>query len=115
MNKTIFFAFRGDPLCFMHVLLNSLDMADKNMGGKIVLEGESVKLVSEMAQPGHFLNSLYLKTREQDLIVGACRACSSKLKVVEAVKREGIPLIGDISGHPAMSEYIDQGYTVLTF
>ena len=115
MNRTVFFAFRGDPMCFIHVLLNALDMAEKGMEGKLVIEGEAVKLVSEMAQPGHFLNQLYRKVQEQNLIIGACRACSTKLGAAAAIEEEGIELIGNMSGHPAMSDYIEQGYTVLTF
>jgi len=115
MNKTVFFAFRDNPLCFIHVLLNSLDMAQKGMEGKIVLEGQSVTLVPVMAEPSHFLHQLYTKAKTQGLIVGACRACSTKLNVVEAVNQENIPLIGELAGHPAMSAYIEQGYTVLTF
>jgi len=115
MNKTVFFAFRGDPMCFIHVLLNSLDMAKKGMEGKIVIEGDAVKLIPEMAKPGHFLNKLYVKVREQNLLIGACRACSTKLGVTAAIEEEGVELIGDMSGHPAISDYIDQGYTILTF
>jgi len=115
MQKTVFFAFRGNPLCFIHVLLNSLDMAQKGMEGKIVLEGESITLVPLMADPGHFLHPLYIKVKEAGLILGACRACSHKLKVADAVAQEGIPLIGEMAGHPAMSEYTEKGYTILTF
>lgn len=115
MKKTVFFAFRDNPLCFIHVLLNSLDMAKKGMEGKIVLEGESVTLVPIMAEPGHFLHALYLQAKAQGLFLGACRACTNKLHMTDAMAREGIPLIGEMSGHPAMSEYIEQGYTLLTF
>ncbi len=115
MEKTVFFAFRGDAMCFIHVLLNALDMADKGMEGKIVMEGESVKLIPPMAKPGHFLHPLFSKVRDRELLLGACRACSMKLGVAEAVKEEGIPLIGAMSGHPAISEYIEKGYRVLTF
>lgn len=115
MNKIIFFAFRDNPLCFVHVLLNSLDMAKKGMEGKIVLEGEAVTLVPVMADPAHFLHSLYSKAKEQGLILGACRACSNKLHVTDAIAQEGIPLIGEMSGHPAMSDFIEKGYTLLTF
>ena len=115
MNKTIFFAFRGDPLCFIHVLLNALDLHEKGMEGKIVLEGESVTLIAEMAKEGHFLHQLYIKAKEQSLIIGACKACSNKLGATEAVEQENIPLIGEMSGHPAMSPYLEQGYTILTF
>ena len=115
MEQSVFFAFRGDPMCFVHVLLNSLDLSKKGMGGKIILEGDAVKLVQEMVKPDHFLHQLYTKVREQDLIIGACKACSTKLGVKDAIEDEGIPLIGEMMGHPAMSEYIEQGYRVLTF
>jgi len=115
MNKTILFAFRGDPMCFVHVLLNGLDLAERGMEGKIIIEGDAVKLIPEMAKPEHFLNQLYRKAREQNIIIGACRACSTKLGVKDTIEQEGVDLIGDMSGHPAMSDYIGQGYTVITF
>lgn len=30
-------------------------------------------------------------------------------------KKEGIPLIGEMAGHPAMEDFIAQGYEVITF
>jgi hypothetical protein len=115
MKKSIFFAFRGDAMCFIHVLLNALNMAEKGMEGKIIIEGDAVKLIPEMAKSGHFLNQLYNKVRDKNLIIGACRACSTKLGVAAAIEEEGIELIGDMSGHPAVSDYIEQDWTVLTF
>ncbi len=115
MQRTVFFAFRDNPLCFIHVLLNALDMAARGQEGKIVLEGEAVTLVPVMAEPGHFLHGLYVKAKEQGLVLGACKACSAKLKVTEAVSKENIPLIGELAGHPAMADFIEQGYTILTF
>jgi hypothetical protein len=115
MQKIVFFAFRDNPLCFIHVLLNALDMAEQGLEGKIVLEGEAVTLVPVMADPGHFLHGLYVKAKEKGLIVGACKACSNKLKVSEAVTKEGIPLIGEMAGHPAMADFTQQGFTILTF
>lgn len=115
MQPVVFFAFRDNPLCFVHVLLNSLDMAQKGLHGKIVLEGEAVTLVPVMADPAHFLHPLFVKAKEQGLFLGACRACSNKLKVSEAVEQAGLPLIGDLGGHPAMADFIAQGYMILTF
>ncbi|CAK8719782.1 Cytoplasmic protein [Candidatus Electrothrix laxa] len=114
MQKTIIFSFQINPLCFMHVLLNGLDMAEQGMEGKIVLEGETVKLVPEMAKSDHFLHKLYIKAKEEGLILGACRVCSNKMGVAEAMIAENIPLIGEMAGHPAMAEYIKEGYTVIT-
>ncbi len=115
MKKVVLFAFRGDPMCFVHVLLNALDLADKGLEGGIVIEGDAVKLVPEMGKPDHFLYQLYTKAREKNLIIGACKACSTKLGVADDVQAEGVELIGSMSGHPGVAEYIAQGYTVLTF
>jgi hypothetical protein len=102
-------------MCFVHVLLNSLDLDEKGLGGKIILEGDAVTLVDKMINPENPLNKLYMKAKEKNLFIGACRACSAKLKVTDTMTAEGIPLIGDMMGHPAMSEYIEQGYQILTF
>jgi hypothetical protein len=115
-NKpVVLFAFRGDPLCFVHVLLNGLDLHQNGREGKIVLEGESVTLVEKMTRPGHFLSDLYRKARAAGIIHGACKACSTKLKATDAVEKAGIPLIGDMSGHPAMSQFLADGFEVITF
>ena len=75
----------------------------------------AAELVPVMAAPDHFLHGLYIKAKAQGLILGACKACSAKLKVTEAVTKENIPLIGEMAGHPSMADFIDQGYTILTF
>ena len=94
MSKNILFAFRGDPMCFVHVLLNSLDLHKKGMGGEIILEGEAVTLVSKMIKKGHFLNKLYTQVKDRNLIIGACKACSSKLEVRDIIRnsRSGLNL-----------------------
>jgi len=68
-----------------------------------------------MSKPGHFLNQLYTKVLERKLLIGACRACSTKLGVAKEIEAEGVELIGSMAGHPAVSEFVKQGYTVLTF
>jgi len=114
-DKLALFAFQGNPMCFIHVLLNAIDLHDKGRGGIIVIEGEAVKLVPEMSRPEHFLNALYRKAKASSLIVAVCRACSQKMGVIEAVEKEGLPLVGDMSGHPSMSGFIDKGYQIVTF
>jgi len=114
-EKIVLFAFRGDPLCFIHVLLNALDLHGRGLAGSIVIEGEAVKLVPVMGQEGHLLAPLYRQAKEKGLIVAVCKACSAKMKVTEAVEKEGLPLVGHISGHPSMGKYIEEGYRVITF
>jgi len=113
MKQVVIFAFRGDPLCFVHVLLNALDLAEKGLGGRIVIEGEATRLVPEMAQPGHFLHALYGSAKEKGLIDAVCKACSTKMGVLDAVEREGLPIEAGMSGHPAMSRYEQEGCEIV--
>ena len=115
MQKSVLFAFRDDPMCFIHVLLTALDMHVKGFEAGIVLEGAATKLVAELVTPGHALNPLYAKAKAQGLIFGACKACSAKLGALAAVQAEGLPLLDDMAGHPGMAGYLERGFTVLTF
>ncbi len=114
-SKTVLFAFRGDPMCFVHVLLNGIDLNERGQEGLIIIEGDAVTLVPEMARPGHFLSDLFQKAKNLNILHGACKACSTKLKVAEAIQETGIPLIGDMSGHPSMGWFIKNGYRIITF
>ncbi|BBD07877.1 DsrE family protein [Desulfovibrio ferrophilus] len=115
MKKVALFAFNGELLCFVHVMLNALDMQEKGYDVRLVFEGASVKLIPELAQTENMFHKLYLKLKESGVVEGACKACSHKLEVADAVKAEGIAMIGEMMGHPAISEYMDQGYEVITF
>ncbi len=111
MNKFVIFAFNGSPLYFVHVLLNALDMHSKGMDAKVIIEGEAVKLVEEMETSN---NQLYVDAREKGIIDGICKACSSKMGVLEYNETVGIPLKDEMSGHPSMALYIKDGYQVIT-
>lgn len=109
------YAFNGEMMCFVHVLLNALDMKEKGKKAIIVFEGASVTLVPELEKPDAPFGALYRKAKEAGLIEGACKACSAKLGVLDAVREAGLKLLDDMSGHPSMAAYMDKGYTVLTF
>jgi hypothetical protein len=115
MDKVVLFAYNGEFMCFIHVLLNALDLKEKGRQVGIVIEGSACKLVPEMAKEGNPLAALYQKAKTQGLIDGVCRACSAKLGVTEAVASEGLPFLDDMSGHPSMSRYLENGYEVITF
>lgn len=114
MSKVVFFAFRSDPVCFMHAILNALDLEKRGMWGEIVFEGESTKLIPLISQTDHFMYSLYEQGKRRGIYFGACQSCAEKMGVTELVESENIPLIGTMSGHPPMSEFIKQGYTIIT-
>ena len=45
MQKVALFVFNGDPMCFIHVLLNALDLKEKGAEPRIVVEGSATKLI----------------------------------------------------------------------
>ena len=48
-NKTAIFAFKGNPICFVHVLLNAIDLHAKEGEVKVILEGEATKLILDLS------------------------------------------------------------------
>jgi hypothetical protein len=115
MKKIALFVFNADPMCFIHVLLNALDMNAKGEEVKIIIEGASVKLIPELVKSGNPLNGLWKKNLKAGLVEGVCRACSSKLETIEAAKEQGLSLLENMSGHPSMSAYRDKGFEIITF
>jgi hypothetical protein len=115
MKKYALFVFNGDPMCFIHVLLNALDMNAKGDDAKIILEGASVQLVPELVKPENPLNGLWKKCLEAGLVEGVCKACAAKLGTLEAATGQGLPLLNDMAGHPSMSACRSQGYEIITF
>ena len=63
MKKVALFAFNGELMCFIHVLLNALDMNERGHEVKIVIEGASTKLVPEMAKEDNPMHRLYDKAK----------------------------------------------------
>ncbi len=111
MNKFVIFAFNGNPTCFVHVLLNALDLHEKGMDVKVVLEGEAVTLVKTMVESK---NPLFKKVVDLNLIDCVCKGCSAKLNVLEYNENSGLPVGGEMSGHPSFSSYIEKGYQIIT-
>ena len=115
MQKTALFAFNGELMCFVHVLLNAQDLKAKGHQVAVVVEGSATKLVPQLAQEDNPLHGLWDKVRRAGLIRAVCRACSQKMGVLAEVEALGLPLGQDMMGHPAMSPYLDQGYRIITF
>ena len=115
MRKVVLFAFNGELMCFVHVLLNALDMKDRGYEVKIVIEGSATKLIPELAIPKSPFNVLYLKVKKLALLDGACKACSNKMGAIEAIRAEGLPLLDDMNGHPGLAGYQEKGFEIITF
>ena len=115
MKKAALFVFNGDLMCFIHVLLNALDMKEKGYDAKIIVEGAATKLLPELAKADNPLHGLWDKAKSTGLVHGACKACSKKMETVESALSQGLSLLEDMNGHPAIADYRDQGYDVITF
>jgi hypothetical protein len=113
--KFALFVFNGDPMCFIHVLLNALDMKEKGHAPSVIIEGAAVKLIPDLVKEAHPLNKLWGKVKDAGLVGGVCRACSNKLGTLQAAKDQGLTLLDDMSGHPSMAGYREQGYELITF
>jgi hypothetical protein len=115
MKKVVLFAFNGELMCFLHVLLNALDMKEHGFEVKIVIEGSATKLIPDFAIEGNLLNGPYNKVQAENLIDGVCKACATKMGTAEDAKTMGLALLGDMWGHPSMAKYLEDGYEVITF
>jgi hypothetical protein len=113
--KTVLFVFNGDPMCFIHVLLNALDMHARDDECRIVVEGAAAGLIPDLAGPDHPLNKLWEKTKAAGLVEGVCRACSQKMGTLDAAQEQGLDLLDDMNGHPSMARYRSEGYEIITF
>ncbi len=115
MDKIALFAFNGEMMCFVHVLLNAKDLAKQGYQVQLIVEGAATALIPQLADPTNPMGDLYCQVKEDGLIAGACRACSAKMKVLDAVEAEGLTLLDDMMGHPSMSRYLAAGYRIITF
>lgn len=114
-KKYALFAFNGDPMCFVHVLLNALDLDEKGNDVKMVIEGSATKLIADYEDENAPFRQLYVQCIEKGLLDCVCRACAHKMGSLEIAKKNKLPLCDDMSGHPSMSRYLEDGYEIITF
>jgi hypothetical protein len=115
MDKIALFAFNGEMTCFVHVLLNALDMSAKGHEVAVVVEGAATALIPRLAEPVNPLNDLYHQVKDAGLIDAVCRACSAKMKVTGAIEAQGLPFADEMKGHPSMARYREAGFKIITF
>jgi hypothetical protein len=114
MRKVAIFAFKGNSICFIHVLLNALDLHEKGADVKIILEGEATGLVVDLKKPENPLHKLYSKVKDLALIHAVCRACAVKMGSLQTVEEEGFKVADDMSGHAGMASYLEKDYEIIT-
>jgi len=128
MKKIALFAFNGDPMCFIHVLINALEMKEKGYEVALVIEGSATKLVKLLSNgsglddfkqnnPKMFdlLTQNLQRVKDAGIISCVCRACANQMNSLDDVTEVGLPLCAELKGHPSMSRYIESGFEIISF
>ena len=115
MKKMALFVFNGDPMCFIHVLLNALDLKEKGYEVRVIIEGAATKLIPELAKTDNPLHKLWENAKSVEVVDGVCKACSKKMGALEAAKDQNLALLDEMTGHPSMARYREQGFEVVSF
>jgi hypothetical protein len=115
MKKYAMFVFNGDPMCFIHVLLNALDMNARQETVRVVIEGSATQLVPDLDKEDHPLHGLWEKVKAAGLVAGVCKACAGKTDSLDAAKAQGLAPLSEMSGHPSMARFRNEGYELITF
>ncbi len=114
-KKILLVAFNGESMCFVHVLLNALDMHARGYQVKVVIEGSATRLANELNDADKPFGKLYLEVKNSGLIDCVCQACSNKMDALAGIEAQGLPVCNDMKGHPGLVKYLEQGYQVITF
>lgn len=115
MKKFALFAFNGEPMCFVHTLLNALDMKEKGYDVRLIIEGTATAQIRELTERGTPFSPLYTKVKESGIIDCVCKACASQTGSLESAGVQGLPVCSEMSGHPSMGKYISLGYDIIVF
>lgn len=111
MKKYLFYGMTGEKMCFLHILMNALNLTAAGMESRIIFEGASVQLVGVLEEEA---NPFYLKAKEAGLIAGVCLACSKVLGVYETNLASGLPMLADMNGHAGMKPLAEEGYEIIS-
>ncbi|MDY0189189.1 MAG: DsrE family protein [Desulfuromonas sp.] len=114
-KKVVLVAFNGEAMCFAHVLLNALDMHSRGYEVKVVIEGSATKLVAPLNEATAPFAKQYAQVKQLGLIDCVCMACAAKMGTLEAAQKQELPICNEMSGHPSLAAYVEQGYQVITF
>jgi hypothetical protein len=92
-----------------------MEYRQKGYDVKIIIEGQATGTIKEICKKENPFYELYIKTKDSGLIDCVCMACASKMDSLDEIRAEGLRLNNEMSGHPSMAGYSDQGYKIVTF
>lgn len=116
MNKNILLlAFRGELMCFMHVLYHAVDLHAKGHTVKVIIEGAATQLLADLDRPDKPFSALYHQVRDAGLIDSVCKNCAAKMGALPEAEKQKLTIKDDVFGHPGLGPFIEAGYQIITF
>ncbi len=109
-KNVVFYGFRGNEMCFTHLLINAIDMHENGINARIIIEGEATKTAKEMMEKNH---KMFTKAKDLGLIDGVCKACSNQMGVLDFFENTDLKILGDLYGHPSLTPYIKDDFEVI--
>jgi hypothetical protein len=115
MKKIALIAYDGDLTTFAHVMLYALDLHSKGYDVKVLIEGAATRLIPEMVRPETPFANLYREMLDNRLLAGVCESCSVRMGSFNSAQEQGLPIDGEMKGHPSLEPLINAGYEIITF
>lgn len=112
--KVAIFGFTESLPCFSHALLNVLDLNQRGDEAILIIEGASAGLIEQLLSPTNPFYPMFKKVVDLGYLDCVCKACASKMGTLELTQKAGLPIKGDMSGHPAFKDYLDKGFQIIT-
>ena len=110
MRKQLFVLFNYNKGIFTHILLNVLDLAEKGYEVGIIFESEACKYIQEFENKNY---EKFEQIKEKKLIFAVCEVCAKSMNALESAKRQGLPINGELSGHPPLRSWIKLDYEIM--
>jgi hypothetical protein len=112
--KYMFLATDDNKMQLYHLLLNAINFHENGHEAKAVLECASPKLLIGIVDDTVKL-PIFDKAMDLSIIDHACKACTSAFSATDAAENLGVPLKGELKGHSDLLNFIEDGYSILTF
>ncbi|PWI46927.1 hypothetical protein CEE45_14410 [Candidatus Heimdallarchaeota archaeon B3_Heim] len=110
MRKQLFVLFNFNKGIFTHILLNVLDLAEKGYEAGVIFESEACKFVKEFEGKKF---KKFEQVKEKKLIYAVCEVCAKSMNALDSARRQGLPINGELSGHPPLRSWIKLDYDVM--
>jgi len=114
MKRIAIFAFSGEVTTFAHVLLNSVELMDQGFDTRLIIEGAATGLLTKLERDDADWGGLFRRALATGVIFGVCRACAAKTGGLAAAERIGLPILDEMSGHPAFATQLREGYDIIS-